>query len=231
MLKTKLLSCFISLSLLSISLGCPCDTNVILKGQIGSIQNPSALRETGSYMLVICPREEITLGWVCSSDVDHLKMSPDLGALNIPSGIRVLSPESTTEYTIEASGKCKKIDKFTVIVVTANTTLDISATLSRDVSGFFYWKAELLPQFYSPNVIVSAIRLLPDNKTPPYKEWRLSKLDTSGKQHDYAFSSSWTEIGPVELTGTWKIAPSDPTSLQPTDLPGNIHFEVRMACK
>ncbi len=194
----------------------------------------------------VCPGEDVHLWWQSSEDVRRATISPGVGSVS-PSGHTVVRPTSTTDYTIEVQGECKRSANVRVHVVQEGDIIDIVALPTRQAECWLY---EMPKTICSKNIKITSIS--PQcglgcfiHKPPllnyPYLKcgsgamcnglWSVFKEDPDGHIHTTTTGSVYTGPLRVDLNdwpfaGTWRFLPLAP----PYQYQGNGLFRLTAKC-
>lgn len=207
-----------------------CSTTAVMGVVIGD--KPPLSERTPGHLVVVCPGEDVTLGWAV--DKANSASVTDLGSVAIPTGTKTLKAgTANTDYTITAKGKdCDAKDTAQVIVASPGTPFVFSAepvgTLG---AGTLKWEAVLSTTFYSPKVKITSVKL---NVPATAGGWIVSKVDVNGTVHSFTIFNNATTpwSSSLQLAGTWQLIPKDPASeLNPRSLPPLVELQVTLTCE
>jgi hypothetical protein len=214
--------------------GC-CDTVAKIGGARGSEVSLNKENPGGS-IVYICPGEPVTLGWFTSKDVKTASITT-VGDVTMPFGTTTVYPTTSTTYVLEAKGgECPRTDKVTVEVITEGQKIQIAGTLVTVGSHLkqYYWEAELSSLLYSPEILVTSIKMVPfsDAAWNISPEWQFDKKNTDGSilnfRSKWDFTTPW-EAREVPLVGIWTFYPIG--GEYPNNPPQYANFEVTVKCK
>lgn len=215
-----------ALALLGVS--CNCQATV-KEFRVIRAEAQNQIRDMGSYIAFICPGESVALGWVVDG-ADKASIDNGVGPVPVPAGgPLVVSPTQDTHYTLTCEkGDCHDSKSVDVYVVTKGKTLSATASLIHRVP--FVWEAQLLPQFYSPNILVTSARML---APATQGAWKGNKTDVGGAQHAFDLPQAGQTAAPVlpnfSIPGGYDISPVLQTEVSDAP-PGSASFELGLEC-
>jgi len=224
--STRIFNVALLLLAIGVTLSACCDT----KANIGVVRGKTiSARELPGSLVVICPGEEVTLGWM-TKEANSATVT-DLGSVSTPTGSQIITPNESKDYQLKAKGDdCDASATANVIVVKAGSHFAFSfmaAGTAREAT--LHWEANLPELFYSPKVLVTSVRI---NAPPTLKGWSVQKVDLNGTVHQFQvgpqFSTPTSQ--PFQLPGVWKMVPVDPGELNPNALPNLVELEVTLDC-
>lgn len=190
--------------------------------------------------VTICPGEPVTIAWGSTSDVTSASIS-GIGSVS-PKGSITVFPSQTTEYAISVNGDCTREAKCKINVVRDGDIAAIGAQLvsippdpKLNRPQQYYWERKLDEAFWSPNIIVTGVRMVrfTEHAFNQPVLWRLIKTDKDGHVHDnilagWEFSTSWG-TDTIYLVGDWKVFMTG--GVYPNNPPAYATFEVTMRCR
>ena len=218
--------CVVMTFLVSAALSGCCDTKANVGVQRGATISS---RELPGSVVVVCPGEDITLGWLVENGVSA--SLTDIGGVGLPTGSKTITATETKDYKLTAKGKdCDASATANVVVVTAGTHF-VFSTLAKGTEreGSLRWEAVLPEQFYSPKVRITSVRL---NAPPTVGGWNVRKVDLNGTVRNFPVTNTFTTpwSAPVQLAGTWTLVPINVSELDPSNLPPVVELEVTLTC-
>lgn len=196
---------------------------------IGVVRGTSiSPRELPGTWVVVCPNEEVTLGWITEKATSA--SITDIGSVPMPTGSRTIVATETKDYKLSVGGDCDRSATAHVIVVKSGTRFMFSAGKVGELNkGTLHWEAFLSEQFYSPQVKVTSVRL---NAPPTVSGWSVRKIDLDGTVRQFqvngAFSTPTSQ--PFPLPGTWSLLPVNLNELTADALPLLVELEVTLDC-
>lgn len=214
----------------ALTLSACCSTKAMLGVAIGNV--PPLEQRVPGHLVVVCPKEEVTLGWGVSSDVTTATLT-DVNPVSLPNGLTsIQAGTSSKDYTLSAKGDCEARDTANVIVASPNTPFVFSTQIVGSLDdGTLKWEAVLPETFYSPKVKITSVRL---NAPPTISGWVVNKVDLNGFIHNFLITNSSTTpwSSPIQLAGTWQLVPKDPAGeLNPRALPQLVEIQVTLTCE
>lgn len=208
--------------------GC-CSTRADLRVIRGQADPTEIRHPTDGAVVVVCPREAISLGWL--TETAKSGILTDLGSVSLPEGVwETTAPTETRKFVLECTGECTRKDSVDVIVVTDGTKFTFSANRTT-AGGATSWTTELRASFYSPGIMITSWRL---NSPGTDGGWTVQKVDLDGTVSDRPLTSTFTSpwSRPIQLAGTYAMAPRDPDGdgLHPRRLPLFAEVETTLRC-
>ena len=220
----------LAVALSALALSACCSTKAVLGVVIGD--SPPLEQRVPGHVVVVCPREKVTLGWGASPDVKTANLT-DIGSVSLPTGVSTLQVGAASkDYTFSVKGDCEAQDTAKVIVATPNTPFVFSAQQVGSLgNATLKWEAVLPEVFYSPKVKITSVKL---NAPLTASGWIVSKIDLNGFIHSFpvtnGFTTPWS--APIQLAGTWQLIPKDPAvELNPRALPPVVELQVTLTCE
>lgn len=205
--------------------GC-CDT----VAKIGVVRGKTiSTRELPGTMVVVCPGEEITLGWL-TKDATSATVT-DLGSVSMPTGSKTISAVETKDFKLDVKGKdCDASATANVIVVKSGQSFTFSAPAVGTIrDGTLHWETNLPELFYSPKVMVTSVQL---SAPPTLKGWSVRKIDLDGTIHQFGVTNIATTPTdfPIQLPGHWQLLPVDASEISASSPPGQVGLVVTLVC-